>query len=50
MLFTFFVTDNAEQTVDIERKQLEIEEKGVKVRLSVVDTPGFSEALNGEKS
>lgn len=48
--FPNHILDNAEQTVDIERKQLEIEEKGVKVRLSVVDTPGFSEALNGEKS
>ena len=44
------IVDNAEQTTDIERKQLEIEEKGVKVRLSVVDTPGFSESLNGDES
>nr|XP_022339955.1 septin-2-like isoform X2 [Crassostrea virginica] len=48
--FPTHILDNAEQTTDIERKQLEIEEKGVKVRLSVVDTPGFSEALNGDES
>ncbi|XP_048732808.1 septin-2 isoform X2 [Ostrea edulis] len=44
------ILDNAEQTTDIEKKQLDIEEKGVKVRLSVVDTPGFSEAMNGDES
>ncbi|XP_041347988.1 septin-2-like isoform X2 [Gigantopelta aegis] len=35
-------------TVEIAKKQLEIEEKGVRLRLSIVDTPGFSDALNTE--
>jgi len=35
--------------VNIEKKQLEIEERGVKLRLTIVDTPGFNEAVNGEE-
>jgi septin 4 len=47
---TLLFVENAEQTMDIEKKQLDIEERGVKVRLSIVDTPGFSEAMNGDES
>lgn len=34
----------------IEKKTMEIEEKGVRLRLTVVDTPGFGDALNCEDS
>ncbi|XP_074640149.1 septin-2-like [Tubulanus polymorphus] len=35
-----------DKTVKIEKKYMEIEEKGVRLRLTVVDTPGFNEAIN----
>ena len=38
-----------EQTVKIEKKMLEIEERGVKLRLTIVDTPGFGDAVNNEQ-
>ncbi|KAK7505996.1 hypothetical protein BaRGS_00002718 [Batillaria attramentaria] len=38
------------RTVSIEKKQLEIEEKGVRVKLTIVDTPGFNDAVNAEDS
>ena len=28
---------------------MEIEEKGVKLRLTIVDTPGFNDAVNAEE-
>ena len=36
------------RTVCIEKKQLEIEEKGVRVKLTIVDTPGYNDAVNAE--
>ncbi|ESO98679.1 hypothetical protein LOTGIDRAFT_238963 [Lottia gigantea] len=42
------VTDRLEKTVEIEKKQLEIEEKGVRLRLTIVDTPGYNDAINGD--
>jgi len=62
MVNSLFLTDlykerkipSAEERVDktllIERKTMEIEEKGVKLRLTVVDTPGFGDAINCEES
>ncbi|CAG5120923.1 unnamed protein product [Candidula unifasciata] len=44
------VKDQIERTVNIEKKQLEIEEKGVRLKLTIVDTPGFNDAINGENS
>ncbi|XP_033123212.1 septin-2-like isoform X2 [Anneissia japonica] len=45
---------NAEEriskTVGIERSSIDIVECGVKLRLTVVDTPGFGDSLNGEDS
>ncbi|XP_071946266.1 septin-2-like isoform X2 [Antedon mediterranea] len=38
------------KTVDIERSSVDIEECGVKLRLTVVDTPGFGDQLNGLNS
>ena len=37
------------QTVSIDATTVDIEEKGVKLRLTVVDTPGFGDAVNNEK-
>nr|XP_057913712.1 septin 5b [Doryrhamphus excisus]XP_057913713.1 septin 5b [Doryrhamphus excisus] len=34
------------QTVDIIKHTVDIEEKGVKLRLTIVDTPGFGDAVN----
>lgn len=42
--------ERIDRTVQIERKTMEIEEKGVRLRLTVVDTPGFGDAVNCEES
>ncbi|CAG5131162.1 unnamed protein product, partial [Candidula unifasciata] len=42
------VQDMVQRTVTIEKKQLEIEEKGVRLKLTIVDTPGFNDAVNAE--
>ncbi|XP_028938155.1 septin-4 isoform X2 [Ornithorhynchus anatinus] len=34
------------QTVEITKHSVEIEEKGIKLRLTIVDTPGFGDAVN----
>jgi septin 4 len=44
------VEERVEKTTRIEKKTLEIEEKGVRLRLTVVDTPGFGDAVNCEDS
>nr|KAG5713192.1 hypothetical protein BaRGS_007719 [Batillaria attramentaria] len=44
------VIELVNRTVSIEKKQLEIEEKGVRVKLTIVDTPGFNDAVNAEDS
>ncbi|XP_025832291.1 septin-5-like, partial [Agrilus planipennis] len=44
------VNEKLQKTTTIDKKTMEIEEKGVKVRLTVVDTPGFGEAINCEDS
>nr|XP_022345496.1 septin-2-like isoform X4 [Crassostrea virginica] len=36
------------QTVKIDASTVEIEERGVKLRLTVVDTPGFGDSLNSQ--
>ncbi|XP_023218535.1 septin-1-like [Centruroides sculpturatus] len=38
--------EKIEQTVSITTSTVEIEEKGVKLRLTVVDTPGFGDAID----
>lgn len=38
------------RTTEIEKTTMEIEEKGVKLRLTVVDTPGFGDGLEGNGS
>lgn len=42
------VIDKIERTVEIEASTVEIEERGVKLRLTVVDTPGYGDAMNCE--
>lgn len=44
------VSDRLERTTQIEKKQMEIEERGVKLRLTIVDTPGFGDSVNSEES
>lgn len=34
------------RTVQISRHTVDIEEKGVKLKLTIVDTPGFGDAVN----
>lgn len=38
------------KTTDIEKTTLDIEEAGVKLRLTIVDTPGFGDGLEGSHS
>jgi septin family protein len=38
--------DKFEKNVKITAKTVEIEERGVKLRLTVVDTPGFGDAID----
>lgn len=44
------VADRLERTTRIEKKTMDIEEKGVRLRLSVIDTPGFGDNINCEDS
>ena len=46
--FIYF-TERIQKTVDLEKKELEIEERGVKLKLTIVDTPGFNDAVNAEE-
>lgn len=38
--------ERIERTIEIEKKSMEIEEKGVKLRLTIVDTPGFNDSVD----
>ncbi|XP_074643655.1 septin-2B-like isoform X1 [Tubulanus polymorphus] len=38
------------KTVEIDASSVEIEERGVKLRLTVVDTPGFGDGINNDES
>lgn len=42
------VEERVDKTVDISKTTIEIEEKGVRLRLTVVDTPGFGDSVNCE--
>ncbi|XP_039292685.1 septin-5 isoform X2 [Nilaparvata lugens] len=44
------VSERVQKTTSIEKKSMDIEERGVKLRLTVVDTPGFGDALNCDES
>ena len=41
-------SERLQKTVNIDASSVEIEERGVKLRLTVVDTPGFADALNND--
>lgn len=43
-------SERMKQTLKLEASTVEIEERGVKLRLTVVDTPGFADALNNSNS
>lgn len=40
------VSERISQTVEITKHTVDIEEKGVKLKLTIVDTPGFGDAVN----
>ncbi|XP_064613485.1 septin-2B-like isoform X2 [Liolophura sinensis] len=42
-------SEKISQTVKIDASTVEIEERGVKLRLTVVDTPGFADSINSEE-
>lgn len=44
------VEERSEKTTRIEKKTLDIEEKGVRLRLNVIDTPGFGDGVNADDS
>ena len=46
MALLLMCVERVDRTVNIEASTVEIEERGVKLRLTVVDTPGFSDAVN----
>ena len=39
-----------ERTVTVDKKQLDIIEKGIKLRVTIVDTPGYGDSLDGNDS
>ena len=41
---------NADLTANLNFPQVEIEERGVKLRLTVVDTPGFGDTIDNANS
>lgn len=42
--------ERIEKTTRVEKKTMDIEERGVRLRLTIVDTPGFGDAINCEDS
>ena len=47
--FVCMFTERLQKTVGLEKKELEIEERGVRLKLTIVDTPGFNDAINAEE-
>lgn len=43
------VSDKIKKTVEIKGSTVEIEERGVKLRLTVVDTPGFGDSIDSSE-
>ena len=48
MIHCVWFSEKVDKTVKIEASTVEIEERGVKLRLTVVDTPGFADAINND--
>ena len=44
--FFQWISERIKTTLEIETSSVEIEERGVKLKLTVVDTPGFADSLN----
>ncbi|XP_030828186.1 septin-5 isoform X2 [Strongylocentrotus purpuratus] len=44
------MTERIDKTAEIQRSSIDIEEQGVRLRLTVVDTPGFGDSVNSENS
>lgn len=42
-------SDMIKKVTKIEKRQIELDERGVKLRLTIVDTPGFNDAVNAEE-
>lgn len=42
----FVSAERIDQAVDIVKHTVSIEEKGIKLRLTIIDTPGFGDAIN----
>ncbi len=42
----FVFAERIDQTVDIVKHTVSIEEKGIKLRLTIIDTPGFGDAID----
>lgn len=45
-LHMYVSSERIDQTVDIIKHTVGIEEKGIKLRLTIIDTPGFGDAVN----
>lgn len=45
----FVFLERINQTVDIIKHTVGIEEKGIRLRLTIIDTPGFGDAINNTK-
>ena len=48
VIWNFFqlISERIKTTLEIETSSVEIEERGVKLKLTVVDTPGFADSLD----
>lgn len=47
-MWRVYVIEKFESTVSISEQHVDFDESGVKLRLTILDTPGFCESLNGE--
>ena len=46
IFFYIVAADHLTRTMRIEKRYLEIEEYGVKLRLTIIDTPGYNDAID----
>lgn len=44
--YHWLISEKTNQTVKLDASTVEIEERGVKLRLTVVDTPGYGDAID----
>ena len=45
----FAFADRVAKTVSIDKKFVEFEERGVRLRLTIVDTPGFNDSVDANE-